>query len=109
MKIKVEKITKAIIDTAKERKRINKCFKGETKEKLNQFMDAFESGDMKKAYTILCDKWWDGYDDKAGCCRREFFGLLGEHMVFEMMTYADLVCCIVKYKNMGFKIERILE
>ena len=94
MKMKMKRTLNFTLDTAKERKRIRKCFRGEELKRLNQFMDAFESWDMKKACELLHDKWWQGYSDKAGCPRMEFIGLVHHEHFANFMSYGDLACMI---------------
>lgn len=78
MKITVEKICRSVIDTAKERKRINNAFRDDkkTRDVLNQFMDAVEDLNWEKAGDILYGDWLQSYDAKRGCSRSEFIGLL---------------------------------
>lgn len=91
MKLKFKRTIQFTIDTAKERKRIRKCFKGETREMLERFMDAFEAGDMKKACSELYRSWWRGRDEKAGCPRAEFIGLVHSYKYLaNSTTFGDL-------------------
>jgi len=98
MKITIEKRAQEVIDTARERARINKAFRNdpETKEKLNLLMDAVEAGKWKEAMAMLESKWWQGDDKKQECPRLEFVGMLfssdnvPRHFSFHS-SYIDLI------------------
>ncbi|MCK9434789.1 MAG: hypothetical protein M0R32_08250 [Candidatus Cloacimonetes bacterium] len=69
MKIKVSTIYE--IDIEKERKRLNKCFKGKQLKRHLALLNLFEEGKFKD--------WLDvyeklPYDNKEGCTEREFVG-----------------------------------
>ncbi len=76
MKFLLTKTCQGVFDTATERKRIKEAFKKdpETREKLNELMDAIEAMDWKKAGRLLEGKWWNGRDKRLECHRGEFIG-----------------------------------
>jgi len=78
VKLHVVKTSEGIIDTEKERSRIEKAFEDdpEIKGKLNELMDAVEAMDWKLAKELLANKWWNGRDKQQECHRREFIGMI---------------------------------
>jgi len=64
------------IDLSHERKRINKCFKGDkdTRKHLHELMDLIEDCKWMKAYNLLRSEWWEEYDPKEEHSRLEFIG-----------------------------------
>lgn len=95
MNITIEKTAQLVIDTSIERKRITKAFRNDpvTQKNLNKFMDLVEACEWEKAGKELESKWWNGYDDKAGCPRFEFIGLIENRSRFfsNNASYIDLV------------------
>lgn len=105
MKITIRKTADIIIDTDRERKRINKAFRGkqykETRQKLHKLMDLVDECKWDKASKELNNKWWRGYDDHVHCPRLEFVGLIvdkeGNRFFNFLTSYADLVFNMVNY------------
>ena len=113
MKISIQKTASVTIDTSIERRRIDNAFtcKGDNvpRQKLHKLMDLIEAENWKGAHKELRSKWWRGYDDKAGCPRLEFVGLIEIHSPFfeHHITYDDLINSFVEhpanYKVIGKK------
>lgn len=101
MKITIEKTAQLTIDTALERKRINKAFKDdkETRQHLHELMDLVENYEWEKACKQLEGKWWQGRDEKQECPRLEFVGMIVTDSPFfsSWMTYIDLIANFQHY------------
>lgn len=111
MKIKLTKTFTCVIDTDEERKRIKENFKGKNLQKLNEFLDAIEALDLKKAEALLDTKWWNGYDKDAHCSRLEFIGFLfnSERVpngFYSYASYSDLVYAVLSSPQ-NYKLKRI--
>ena len=96
MKMTIQKTYKFTIDTAAERKRINKCFEDrkEIRDKLLQLMDLVEAEKWEEAERTLNDEWWNGRDEDLECPRVEFIGLLNAEGSWD--TYANLIWRMVR-------------
>ena len=58
MRLTIQKSYSFVVDTAKERKRINEAFAGTTKKKLLKLMGLVENQKWEEADAELCSKWW---------------------------------------------------
>lgn len=70
MKFKFTEVKEFDVD--KERKRINNCFEGELKEKLNKIVDLFCEEKFQECLNVINSL---GYDDKKECDEREYIGI----------------------------------
>jgi hypothetical protein len=78
MKLKIAKVCHGVIDTEKERTRIDLAFSNdpETRHYLLYLIDAIEEGQWEAAQLMLQGKWWTGDDEDVGCPRTDFIGEL---------------------------------
>ena len=78
MKLHITKKCEGIIDTNRERKRIEAAFKDDpaTRKQLTKVMDAIEALDWNLAAKLLSSKWWQGRDKRQECPRLEFVGMV---------------------------------
>lgn len=103
MKITIEKTAQLVIDTSKERKRIDQAWRGHKdgtiRKKLHKLMDLIEAGKWEAAVEELDSKWWCGYDNEAECPRHEFIGKVQANSLFfdNYMNYMDLVFYFINY------------
>lgn len=111
MKITIHKSFEGTFDTEREKKRINKCFKGENKKRLLNLVSLVENKEWEKAFEELEDDWWTEYDEKDECSRQEYIGHL-----FDIKntpdgfnvgcSYADLIYAMhYSSKNYSVKYE----
>ena len=115
MKFLVKKVCNGILDTNKERKRINTAFddEPETKKHLLKLIETVEKMEWDKAREMIESKWWMGIDKKRECSRLEFIGALRltdpdnpkhESIWFErMFDYMDLIH-MMSVKEIGGKV-----
>lgn len=103
MKLLLTQTCQGVIDTDRERQRINKAFRNnpEIRLRLTLLLEAIEDGEWDKASEMLEDEWWQGSDEARECPRAEFIGML--HMThprckeypaigFDLnVSYGDLV------------------
>lgn len=102
MKLVIEKTATLLVDTSIERKRINKAFKQDPtiQKKLNKLLDMVENQQWKLAAKEVDSKWWRSYDNKHGCHRLEFIGLINTRSnVFfaNGLNYMDLIYSFTNY------------
>ena len=111
MKIIIQKASTFTVDTGAERKRIERCFKGDKtmRKKLLNLMDLVEAEKWKEAYKELEGKYWNGYDAEQECSRLEFIGLLeGEGDIDGWASYANLIWNMVNRAD-NYKVVKVRE
>lgn len=106
MKLLLTKIAQGVIDTDRERRRIEKAFKKdpETRKRLNLLMDAIEAGHWKKADKMLSSRWWQGRDSKMECPRLEFVGMLDLQNPEMLGHPADGFNCWASYRDLVWQM-----
>jgi len=100
MKITIQKSSTFTIDTAKERKRINKYFKDKKmmQKKLLKLMDLVEAEKWVEAGKELDGKYWSGIDKEQECPRLEFIGILdASGDIDPWATYINVIFNMVNY------------
>ena len=97
MRLTIQKSYVFVVDTAKERKRINEAFAGTTKKKLLKLMDLVEAQKWKEAEAELDSKWWHGRDEELECSRLEFIGLLNAKGACSWDSYINLIWTMNNY------------
>ena len=93
MKMTIEKSYEFTVDTGKERKRIEKCWKPTQTiyKKLMKLMDLVEQEKWVEAEEFLDSEWWNGRDKDQECHRAEFIGTLDSDGAYPWDTYLNLV------------------
>jgi len=110
MKMTIEKAFTFTIDTGKERKRIEECFKDRKmmKKKLLKLMDLVEAEKWEAAYKELEGKYWNGYDAEQECPRVEFIGMLDADGLDDPWdTYTSLIWRMVKHPDIYKVVKKV--